>query len=165
VYIYSQDEASAYKSTDHFVLARVPKDQIKNWRKYEFFSGHDESKGPTWTEDIRKREPVFTNPGKCYRSGITYNKALKKYLWCQTVQLPSAGKAIDVRFKGGLGIFESENPWGPWKTVFHTRDWDMGPGETASLPTKWMSGDGKTAYLVFSGDDYFSVRGMTFNVQ
>ena len=39
VYIYSHDEASAYKNSDHFVLARVPKDQIKNWRKYEYFAG------------------------------------------------------------------------------------------------------------------------------
>jgi len=26
------------------------------------------------------------------------------------------------------------------------------------LPTKGMSNDGKTCYLLFSGDDYFSVR-------
>jgi len=26
------------------------------------------------------------------------------------------------------------------------------------LPTKWMSSDGKTCYLLFSGDDCFSVR-------
>ena len=37
-------------------------------------------------------------------------------------------------------------------------DWDVGPGETCSFPTKWMSADGKTVYLVFSGDDCFSVR-------
>jgi hypothetical protein len=36
--------------------------------------------------------------------------------------------------------------------------WDVGPGETASLPTKWMSADGKTVHLVFSGDDHFAVR-------
>jgi CubicO group peptidase (beta-lactamase class C family) len=164
-YIYSNDEASAYKNSDHFVLARVPGDQVKNWRKYEFFSGFDGNSNPKWTEDIRKREPVFTNPGRCYRSGITYNKALKKYLWCQTIQLSDIGKKVDVRFKGGLGIFESENPWGPWKTVFYTRDWDIGPGETSSIPTKWMSGDGKTCYLLFSGDDYFSIRKIEFKTK
>ena len=34
----------------------------------------------------------------------------------------------------------------------------MGPGESNSFPTKWMSQDGKTLYLVFSGEDYFAVR-------
>jgi len=42
--------------------------------------------------------------------------------------------------------------------MFYTDAWDVGPGETSSFPTKWMSADGKTLYLVFSGDDYFAVR-------
>jgi len=162
VYIYSQDESSAYKNSDRFVLARVPKDRLKDWRGYEYFAGFDSGNRPRWTEDIRKREAVFANPGKCYRSGITYNKGLKKYLWCQTVQAGFSEDFNGVRFKGGLGIFESENPWGPWKTVFYTRDWDIGPGETSSIPPKWMSDDGKTCHLLFSGDDYFSVRKLVF---
>jgi CubicO group peptidase (beta-lactamase class C family) len=168
IYVYSHDEASAYKNSDRFVLARVPKNQIKNWHKYEYFVGYETGNNPKWSEDIRKRESVFTNPGKCYRSGITYNKGLKRYLWCQTIQMsPPEGHAFnggqsDVRFRGGLGIFESPNPWGPWKTVYYTRNWDIGPGETSSIPAKWMSDDGKTAYLLFSGDDYFSIRKLTF---
>jgi hypothetical protein len=42
--------------------------------------------------------------------------------------------------------------------VFFTEGWDVGPGETCSVPTKWMSADGKTVHLIFSGDDCFSVR-------
>ena len=49
-------------------------------------------------------------------------------------------------------------PWGPWSTVFFTEDWDVGPGESSCFPTKWMRADGKTLYLVFWGDDSFSVR-------
>jgi len=37
-------------------------------------------------------------------------------------------------------------------------EWDTGPGEMGSLPNKWMSSDGRTCYLVFSGNDYFSAR-------
>lgn len=160
VYIYSHDEANAYKNSDNFVLARVPKNQIKNWREYEFFAGYGKGNEPEWSEDIRKREPVFTNPGKCYRSGITYNKGLKRFLWCQVIQLSPSKEYTDIRFRGGLGIFESHNPWGPWKTVYYTRDWDIGPGDASCIPSKWMSNDGKTCYLLFSGDDYFSLRQM-----
>jgi len=71
VYIYSHDEASAYKYSDCFILARVSKDQIKDWRKYEYFSGYGGCNRPKWSCDIRKRMPVFTNPAKCYWSGIT----------------------------------------------------------------------------------------------
>jgi hypothetical protein len=95
---------------------------------------------------------VFSHAGKCYRSGISYNAGLKRYLWCQI--LPGG----DPRFKGGFGIYDAPQPWGPWTTAFYTETWDVGPGETNSLPTKWMSADGKTLYLVFSGDDTFAVR-------
>ena len=67
----------------------------------------------------------------------------------------------DARFRGGFGIYDAPEPWGPWATVFYTEKWDVGPGESSSLPTKWMSPDGQTAYLVFSGDDCFSVRKAT----
>ncbi len=92
------------------------------------------------------RSVSFTEAGNCY------NPALKRYLWCQII--PGG----DTRFAGGFGIYDAPEPWGPWTTVFYTEKWDVGPGETACLPTKWISQDGRTVYLVFSGDDCFSVR-------
>ena len=71
----------------------------------------------------------------------------------------------DMRTAGGLGIFDAAEPWGPWTTVYYSESWDVGPGETSSLPTKWMSGDGRRCHLVFSGDDCFSVRAVTFGVR
>ena len=151
VYIYSPDCDSAYERADRMVLARVPINQITNRAAYEFFvrleDGH-----PIWTRDIHRRGAVFVHPGHCYRSGITYNAPLGRYLWCQT------GLGQDPRFEGGLAIYDAPEPWGPWTTVFYTSRWDVGPGESSCFPTKWMSRDGKTLYLVFSGNDAFSVR-------
>jgi hypothetical protein len=70
----------------------------------------------------------------------------------------------DTRFKGGLGIYDAPEPWGPWTTVYFTELWDVGPGECASLPTKWMSDDGSTVHMVSSGDDHFSVRKAAFEL-
>ena len=161
VYLYSADDNSAYKICDQMVLARVPKNKIKDWKAYEYFAGYKSEK-PVWSEDVRQRQPVFANPGKCYRSGVSYNKGLKKYLWCQVISVPSGEKVQGPRFKGGLGIYESDNPWGPWKTVYYTLDWDIGPGESVGIPPKWMSEDGKNCYLLFSGEDCLSVRRMSF---
>lgn len=158
VYVYSHDGDSAYEPADRMVLARVPKDRIRDRAKYEFFH-HLTAKGPVWVQDVSLRGAVFKNQGQCYRSGITYNPGLKRYLWCQT--LPGG----DARFAGGFGIYDAPEPWGPWATVFFTDKWDVGPGETSSLPTKWMSPDGLSAYLVFSGDDAFSVRRVTFQIR
>lgn len=154
VYIYSQDIDNAYRRADQMVLARAPLEKITNRAAYEFFAGTDgqgELK-PRWTPDVRRRAGVFENPGACYRCSVSYHAGLKRYLWCQT----GAGK--DTRFRGGFAIYDAPEPWGPWTTVFYTNEWDVGPGETACLPTKWMSEDGKTLHLVFSGDDHFSLR-------
>jgi CubicO group peptidase (beta-lactamase class C family) len=158
VYIYSADAEDAYSPADRMVLARVPKDRLADRNAYEFFQGIRAPDRPRWTKDIAKRGAVFTNAGRCYRSGISYNTALRRYLWCQI--LPGE----DPRFDGGFGIYDAPEPWGPWTTVFFAEQWDVGPGETCSFPTKWMSADGKTLYLVFSGDDYFSVRKATLTV-
>ncbi len=159
VYIYSHDSDSAYEPADRMVMARVPKEQILNRDAYEFFKGLDDSSRPVWTRDIRDSRAVFINPGRCYRCGISYNAGLKRYLWCQTIY-----NKDDMRFKGGIGIFDAPQPWGPWTTVFYTEQWDVGPGETSCFPTKWISSDGKTCYLLFSGDDCFSVRKAVFNI-
>jgi hypothetical protein len=156
VYIYSHDEKDAYKPADRMVLARVEKTKMRNRKAYRFFAGKDINGDPIWTEQIEERHAVFSHAGMCYRSGITYNPGIKRYLWCQSLQ-PSKHPQ-GVRFQGGFGIFEAPNPWGPWSTVFFTKDWDVGPGETASIPVKWLSADGRSGYLVFSGDDCFSIR-------
>jgi len=152
VYVYSPDHDSAYERADRFVLARVPTERLRDRTAYEFFVKPDAGGQPQWTPDIAWRGAVFSHPGACYRSGITYNAALKRYLWCQT------GLGQDTRFHGGFAIYDAPEPWGPWTTAFSTDEWDVGPGETMSLPTKWMSSDGRTVHLVFSGDDHFSLR-------
>jgi CubicO group peptidase (beta-lactamase class C family) len=155
VYIYSHDDDDAYRPADGMVLARVPRGRIADRGAYEFFEGRDARNRPIWTPDIARRGAVFAHRSRCYRSGISYDAGLKRYLWCQIL---SGG---DPRFRGGFGIYDAPEPWGPWTTAYFAEDWDVGPGETSSFPTKWMSADGKTVHLVFSGEDSFSVRGAT----
>jgi hypothetical protein len=156
VYVFSHDSDSAYEPSDQMVLARVAKDRLRDRSAYQFFQKRDPQGDPIWTADIGQRGPVFSHPGNCYRSGISYHAGWKRYLWCQV--LPHSTDARGPRFQGGFGIYDAPEPWGPWTTIYFTRTWDVGPGETCSLPTKWMSEDGRSVHLVFSGDDCFSVR-------
>ena len=156
VYIYSHDDDDGYMPADQIVLARVPKDQISNRNSYDFFVGLDTEQQPRWHKDVRLRAGVFKNPGLCYRMSVSYNPGLQKYFLIHI----NFGK--QTRFYGGFGMYESDEPWGPWRTVYFTREWDMGPGETMCMPTKWMSKDGKAAHVVFSGEDAFSVRKVKF---
>ena len=158
VYVYSPDNDNAYAAADRMVLARVPKGTITNQAAYEFFNGLDASGNPLWTTDIAQRQAVFTHPGKSFRSSISYHAASKRYLWIQT--LPGA----DLFLGGGFGIYDAPEPWGPWTTAYFTDQWDVSPGEMGSFPTKWMSDDGVTLYMVFSDSDSFSVRMATLTL-
>jgi CubicO group peptidase (beta-lactamase class C family) len=160
VYIYSFDEKSAYKPSDWMVLARVPKNRVTERGEYEFFSHTDIEGNPVWEKEIGKRGPVFIHPAMCYRSGITFNAGLKRYLWCQVH--PHSSHPQGPRFQGGFGIYEAEEPWGPWRTVYYTKAWDTGPGESSSFPFKLISRDGKTCWLLFSGEDSFALRKTMF---
>jgi hypothetical protein len=133
-------------------LARVPKERIRDRSAYEFFVTMESGHEPLWSKNIADRGAVFENPGACYRSGITYNAGLKRYLWCQI------GPGKDTRYRGGFAVYDAPEPWGPWTTAFYTSEWDVGPGESNSLPAKWMDTDGLGVHLVFSGNDHFCVR-------
>lgn len=160
VYLYSPDHDSAYENADRFVMARVPKDRIRERDAYEFYVSPD-GEIPKWSSDIEKCAAVFENPGGCSRSGISYNAGLKRYLWWHQMRITGG---VNSRFEGGFAIYDAPQPWGPWTTVFYTTMWDVGPGDQAFFPTKWMSNDGRTCHLVFSGDDTFAVRRVDFDV-
>ena len=154
-YVYSHDVDSAYEPAPRMVLARVPIDRLRQRDAYEYFKGFDSRHQPAWTKDVASRTGVFTCPRGCYRSAVSYNPGLRRYLWSQTLPGP------DARFEGGFAVYDAPEPWGPWTRAYFTERWDVGPGESSSFPTKWMNADGTIVHLVFSGDDAFSVRRAT----
>ncbi|MFN7928174.1 MAG: serine hydrolase [Blastocatellia bacterium] len=137
VYLYSHDSNSAYETADRVVLARVPKARLRERAVYEFYAGVNATGQPQWTRDVAKRQAVFTARGRCYRLGVSYNAALRRYLLVQPLanaaSRDNTGK-LDVRFNGGLAIYDAPEPWGPWTSVFVTDQWDVGPGDSASFP-------------------------------
>ncbi len=154
VYVYSPDTPSAYNATDTIVLARVPKQSVTIKTAFEFFSGFDANSNPTWSSDIKQRKAVFTFPGGCNRIDVTYNTPLKRYLLVTRSRARAGGK-------NQFSIYDAAEPWGPWTTVFYTENWDVDAGESAHIPSKWISTYGKTCYLVFAGSDSFAVREFT----
>jgi CubicO group peptidase (beta-lactamase class C family) len=167
-YVCSPDAEDAYHTADQFVLARVPLARIRERDAYEFFRGsfiHGNT--ALWTTNLAQRNAILKCAGACYRPSLTYNSGLKRFLLVHP--RPNAGSRdaagkIDTRIHGGLSIYEAPQPWGPWSVAFETDEWDVGPGDSASFPAKWISGDGRTLHLVFSGDDSFSVRRAQFIV-
>lgn len=161
VYVYSQDGPSAYESYDGVVLARVKKGEIREREAYEFFVKLDESGQPVWSSQISRRGHVFSFPKHCERLDAIYHPTLNRYLL-------TLGFGHNSRW----GIFDAPAPWGPWTTAFITDGWDLPSGHGYRLNTKWMSEDGLTLWLVFSGKngpgthyDAFCVRQMQLELR
>lgn len=160
VYAYSHDHPRADTPADRFILLRAPKDKLTQRESWEFLVKLDAKGQPVWSRDIHARGAVFEHRDACLRSAMTYCAPLRRYLWWQHLPQPpgASNDRGDTRFTGGFAIYDAPEPWGPWTTAFFTGQWDTGPGEHGDFPSKWMSADGLTLHLVFSGDDAFSVR-------
>ena len=161
VYIYSQDGESAYEADDRIVLARVPKDKIRDRNAYQYFVDFGGTGKPVWSSAIAERGGVFSFPGHCQRTDAIYNPGLKRYLL-----------TVAYSHGGGWGIYDAADPWGPWTNAFHTRDWGLGGTHGYRFTTKFFSPDGLSGWMVFSGVklpeityDAFCVRHLVFSLE
>jgi CubicO group peptidase (beta-lactamase class C family) len=149
VYAYSQEGPSAYESDNALLLARAPKDRLRDRTAWQFFERLDPTGRPAWTGDITHAGPVFCYPSNCQRVDAVFNPGLGRYLL-----------ALGYDHSGAWGLFDAPEPWGPWTTILH-RQWDQPGTHGYRLPAKWISPDGLTLSLVFSGvkpNDAFCVR-------
>jgi hypothetical protein len=83
------------------------------------------------------------NPKGCLRSDVVASPGIRRYLL-----------ALGIDHEGEWGIFDAPEPWGPWTTAYYTEYWGLGRTHYYRLPSKWISPDGRTMYLVFSGRTY-----------
>jgi hypothetical protein len=140
-------------------LMRVPTTGILDRNSYEFFAGVDGNGNPRWTKDLAVRKAVFEDTnGVGWNTSASYNAGLRRYL-VTTEHVAS--------MKGNIGIFDAPEPWGPWTTVLYASAFGEPQIEPTAFfwnfPTKWISGDGKSFTLVFTGmntnDSWNTVRG------
>ncbi|MFC4871665.1 DUF4185 domain-containing protein [Negadavirga shengliensis] len=133
-------------------LLRVNKKKIMTREAYEFFAGFN-GEDPVWMKNIDAKKPVFTDKnGVGTPVGINYNAGLKRYFLSTEHDKPESGR---------IGVFDAPNPWGPWSTVVYTTDetwFGHDNPETVPpncffwcFPTKWISKDGESANMVFTG--------------
>lgn len=169
-YVYAYGLDNDWRDQTAVYLARVPNTSVLDRSSWQFYAGMN-ANNPTWTSDITQKIAVLTDGRELYpvmfgtdcpanqkviaQGGAVYDRPLNRYLmvtWgCATHQ-----------------FYEAPEPWGPWSLVFSN---DFGPlrllqnrGQYGtSIPSKFISSDGKTLYLqsnvCCSGNSYtFSLR-------
>jgi hypothetical protein len=150
-YVYAYGLDNNWRSQEAMYLARVLAKKVQTRAAWEFYTGTDTNGTPTWTSDITQKMPVLTDTRLLYP--VMFGTA------CPPSQ--------QVIAQGGV-TYDAPQPWGPWKHIAST---DFGPlrltqnrGQYGtSIPSKYISADGKTLYLQSNvccgGDSYtFSLR-------
>lgn len=154
-YAYAYGLDNNWRFQQALYLARVPINSVQTRSAWEFYTGTDAGGNPTWSSDIARKAAVLTDNRLLYsvmigkdcessnpvigQGGVVYDAPLKRYIFaswsCATQQ-----------------FYEAPNPWGPWS---HFLSNDFGPLRLArnygqygtSIPSKFISADGKTLYL------------------
>ncbi len=151
VYIVSQTNNDAYLYSPDIVMARMPKDKVADRTAYQFYAGLDAAGDPQWSDDISRRRALFTDPRGTQRVAMTYNAPLNRYIMV-TSHFPP-GCTLETH-TGALGVFDAPEPWGPWTTVYYDPQWSNNfRTYHHRFPPKWISADGKTMWLLYSGLD------------
>ena len=133
-------------SGDQIYLTRVVPsiENINDESKYEYFAGHNKKGKPIWSynfDDIRPLLDWNDNMG-CVTA--TYNAPLGKYLMCVTDGWPTVAKMNSY-------ILESDKITGPWKLVTYMKEFGE-QGYFLNFPSKFISKDGRTLWLCYSGN-------------
>lgn len=135
-------------------LARVPATSVQTRGSWQFYTGTTNGV-PTWSTDITARAAVLHDDRVIYQTlinpaqnhltvlgqgGVTYDQPLHRYLYTSWSEYT-------------FEFYEAANPWGPWQH-FLTKDFGGYPwtatkngGYATTIPSKFMSSDGKTAYV------------------
>lgn len=141
-------------SGDQIYLTRVTPsiENINDASKYEFFAGHTADGKPVWTHDFDKIQPLIDWNNNCGCVTVTYNAPLKKYLMCVTDGWPTCAKMNSY-------ILEADRITGPWRLVTYMKEFGE-QGYFLNIPTKFISADGHTAWLCYSGNFARDWRGI-----
>lgn len=140
---------------DMFYLARTKPspDTINKESAWEFYGGKDKNGHDIWTHKFADIKPLFEWAGHCGGAEVTYDAPLKKYIWFVTDPLEATGGFT----KGMYGtpyntyVLESDALTGPWRLVTYMRSFGS-QAYWANLPSKFISSDGRTAWLLYAAN-------------
>lgn len=172
VYAYfpaADDGNSYWENGDHILLGRVPKGEILVRGAWEFYIGIDETNNPIWSKDDDRAVPIFRYPHMTGENHVSYNQGIERYIMGN---YSFVDENVNPRpyhqlkwptsvYPSQLTLFEAPEPWGPWSLFYQNNNWGTYGDYQPNFPTKWMSEDGRTMWMVSAGtfDDYnFTVQ-------
>ena len=111
-YVYLRDSRTAYGRADRVDLARVPKGRVADLAAWQIFAGSPSA--PAWVPWANRaaRKPVLSDPGRVNRPHASHLGGC----WTMAVTMPPAS---GTRGGGGLAVYTSAHPYGPWNRRYY----------------------------------------------
>ncbi len=131
-------------------------ENINDASKYEFYGGKDGIGDPIWTNDFKEIKPLLEWNNNMGCVTITYNAPLKKYIMCVT----DGGNTYS---KMSTYLLESDDITGEWRMLSYMKDFGE-QGYFVNIPSKFISKDGKTAWLLYSANYWDTMNGVSIGV-
>lgn len=143
----------------HTYLARVPKTDVGTQGSYEWYTSSNPA-SPTWGT-WANRQPAFTDNNAAFLSGIHYFPTIGRYIATASHGYDGVTEPWSADWNTGdlgkLGVFEAQEPWGPWYTVYYSDNWQGFSGQYAlqfPIVQKWTSANNLDFYMVYSSGEY-----------
>ena len=142
---YKGTGTNNWANGDALYMCRVDEgiNNVIDHTKYQFWNGSK------WVSSVDDARPFLAWPDNLGGVTITWDPGLKKYilLVCHNDMTGIGDYARQHR----IIFMEADKITGPYKVIHYMVNW--GPGTYfANIPAKWISKDGKTAWLVISAN-------------
>ena len=142
-------------SGDQVYMCRVMPsiENINDESKYEYYAGVENDGKAKWSWDFEDVTPLLDWNNNMGCVTVTYNPPLKKYLMCVTDGWPTSQKMNSY-------VLEADRIAGPYRLAFYMKHF----GEQAyflNFPSKFISEDGRTLWLCYSGNFTHNWPGQT----
>jgi|GEM_PF-965556 len=151
-YLYAAS-FNEWNNGDYYTLGRVLRtDDILNKNKWQFYKGPVVVTGieplsdSNWSSDIADVTAIYRNNGKVNFAEIRYVPGIQKYIFFNYYYVPMGDSDHTV-----WDFYQSDTPWGPWSPFF-TKDFNGDGFYIPTAPSKWISADGTSLWLIFAGD-------------
>ena len=154
-YVYAVSNDGTWNNGNSMTVGRVPREKIANLdpKDWEFVHGFDDNNAPIWKSRDDYALYTFRAPGRTGVGGVHYLQGIDRYITPQW-HYPGLNETVQPeewsnhsRFE----LWEGPTPWGPW-TLFHTQDFEPQGYYNPTIPSKFISADGKKFWIFCAGD-------------
>jgi hypothetical protein len=151
-YVYAVSNDGAWNNGNWMTMGRVRRDRICKLDPgdWEFIHGYDNNRRPIWGPRVDNGLYVFRAPGRASMTGIHFIQSLDLYimpLWYYPYAQDPKRRWTVTRWE----LYRSPAPWGPWAR-FHTQDFEPQSFYNPSIPSKFISEDGRKLWIFAAGD-------------